>query len=114
VLPASGIRYTEDHLRVYDLAGDASVPCPVITWSTRTPFRRLASRVVCQALCRRWRQEPVVRIALHPHDFDFPDVEAHIARLLDGLLQSRACADYRDLFSADGEPSRGDADGAPR
>jgi len=76
-----GFSWTEDHagLRFRDGTG---VPNPVISWASRDRIRRVGSRLVCPALERLWRNRPLVRIAIHPHDFDWPALEASIRSVL--------------------------------
>jgi predicted deacetylase len=93
-----GIRYTENHLRVFDLEQEISRPCPVITWSTRTALRRRLSGRLSDVLIRRWRREPALRIAIHPYDFDHPGVEACIRRTLTMALDLRICGGHADLW----------------
>jgi predicted deacetylase len=93
-----GIRYTEDHRRVVDLAREISCACPVITWSTRTALRRRLSGRLSDVLLRRWRNEPALRIAIHPYDFDHPGVEACIRRTLTTAIEMRVCGGHADLW----------------
>ena len=93
-----GIRYTENHLRVFDLEQEMSRACPVITWSTRTALRRRLSGRLSDALVRRWRNEPALRIAIHPYDFDHPGVEACIRRTITAALDMRICGGHADLW----------------
>jgi predicted deacetylase len=91
-----GFSYTEDHHRVYQLQADRSRRSPVITWATRTRTRRVGSRVVCPLMRELWRSQPVLRVALHPHDFDYPATAASVASLLRALAHDRdaiACSD---------------------
>ena len=76
-----GFQWTEDHagLRYRD---GAVLPNPVISWASRDRIRRLGSRVVCPTLEFTWRAKPVVRIALHPHDLDWPALEASLVSVL--------------------------------
>jgi predicted deacetylase len=97
-LSSAGIRYTEDHLRVFDLELASARACPVITWSTRTALRRRLSGWLSDTLVRRWRREPALRIAIHPHDFDHPGVEACIRRTLTTALDMRTCGGHADLW----------------
>jgi hypothetical protein len=72
--------------------------CPVITWSTRTALRRRLSGRLSDALARRWRCEPALRIAIHPYDLDHPHVEASIRRTLTTVLDTRICGGHSDLW----------------
>ena len=101
LLPAlvdAGLRYTEDHLSVFDARSGRAQWCPVITWATRTMWRRVGSRAVCPALLHLWRGVPAIRIALHPHDMDHPQTVRSIERVLTAALSKRACVGHADVF----------------
>lgn len=83
---ALGFTWTENHVGTR-LSDGRALANPVISWASRDPLRRLGSRVVCPFLERIWRSRPVVRIALHPHDFDHPALVRSISQVL------RRCAD---------------------
>lgn len=100
-----GMRFTEDHGRVYQVDAEASIPCPVITWATRTPLRKYGSLLVCPALARLWRNRPVLRVAVHPFDFDHPATVRSIRRVLGSLLTGREQAFSRDLDFGSAGPS---------
>jgi uncharacterized protein len=100
-----GFDYTEDHHRVYALrhaAATRSQRAPVITWATRTITRRAGSLVVCPALSLLWRSQPVLRVALHPHDFDYPATIANITRVLRVLTRDRETIDVHRMFMSPG------------
>ncbi len=94
-----GFDYTEDHHRIYQLQHARSQPAPVITWATRTLIRRVGSRIVCPLMSAMWRSQPVLRVALHPHDFDYPATSNNIARILHGLIRDRDAVTYSRTFS---------------
>jgi predicted deacetylase len=85
-----GFAWTEDHRAVHDLRGGRRVAAPVITWATRTPLRKRTSIWGTPLLWRRWRQRPVLRLAVHPHDFDHPDTVDSIARVWRAALAAGA------------------------
>jgi predicted deacetylase len=93
-----GFDYTEDHHRLYQLQHDRSQRAPVITWATRTVTRRVGSRVVCPLMRTLWQSQPVLRVALHPHDFDYPATIASITRLLRALVREREVIDVHGAF----------------
>ncbi len=99
-LRAARFRFTEDHRYLYDLAADRRVDCPVITWATRSWTRRVGSRLVNPGLARRWRTVPVLRIALHPFDFDQPDTVRSIASVLNAALRERTPALTEDVLGS--------------
>lgn len=84
-----GFPYTEDHHRIYDINRGASLPAPVITWATRTFMRKYGSLVLSPLRARWFRHAPVVRLALHPHDFDHPATVRNIEGVLRSLMRDR-------------------------
>lgn len=89
-LKEQGIRYTEDHRSLYDLNTDRTLSSPVITWATRTVLRKYGSLLVCPLLERLYTPAPVLRLAVHPFDFDHVGTSASIRSLLERLLVKRA------------------------
>jgi uncharacterized protein len=91
-----GFAYTEAHHRLYQLQRARTRRAPVITWATRSVTRRVGSRLVCPLLRVRWYKQPILRLALHPHDFDHPATIANITRTLRPLIGERqivSCSD---------------------
>lgn len=95
-----GFAYTEDHHRLYQLQQSRARRAPVITWATRTLPRRVGSLVVCPTLRRMWRAQPVLRVALHPHDFDYPATVSNLTRLLRALVRERDVVPCSDALFA--------------
>jgi len=89
-------RFTESHFHLFHLRTGRRLASPVITWATRTRVRRYGSLVVSAAQRRLWCRQPVLRIALHPYDFDHPATVASIARTLEAARRDRAVAAYDD------------------
>ncbi|MDB5050129.1 MAG: hypothetical protein JWO30_3200 [Fibrobacteres bacterium] len=103
LLREMGFRYTEDHRRMYRVDTGARLESPVITWATRTFLRKYGSLIVCPALARIWAKAPVLRVAMHPFDFDHPSTVASIKSVLRGLMPGREQAFSSDLdFSPGG------------
>jgi predicted deacetylase len=100
-LSARGIRFTENHVRVFDLLRGRQRDCGVITWATRTAVRKYGSLIVSRALGLYWRRRPVLRVALHPLDFDHPMTIASIARTLDAVREERETVAYDHGLFAD-------------
>jgi predicted deacetylase len=67
VLSDLGVRYTEGHVRIYDLRGGRSRASVVLNWATRSAGRLLSSALWCRAI-RPARALLPVRIAIHPGD----------------------------------------------
>jgi predicted deacetylase len=96
-LRGQGFRFTEDQRRMYRVDTGASLESPVITWATRTWLRKYGSLIVCPALLRLWSRAPVLRVAMHPFDFDHPATIASIRSVLAATLRNREQAFAEDL-----------------
>jgi hypothetical protein len=68
----------------------------VVTWATRSALRLHGSIALARAAPQFWRQQPIIRLALHPFDFDRPSAIASITRTLDTLRSDRVLAAYDD------------------
>lgn len=96
VLRGHGIRFLEDHRRVYDLQAERALDAPVVTWATRTPLRKWTSILGTPMLRWSWRGRPVLRLAVHPFDFDHPETVASIRRVWRSALEGRAQGFYEE------------------
>ncbi len=81
VLAARGYRFTEDHLRIYDPAGQRTRASVVLNWASRSPARLLSSVAWCRA-AKHARGLVPARIAIHPGDMKFLLLRREIANLL--------------------------------
>lgn len=87
LLRRQGFAWTEDHGALTALATGRRVRAPVITWATRTPLRRAASVHGTPLLLRLWRRSRVLRLAVHPLDFDHPRTVASIRQVWSAALE---------------------------
>ncbi len=99
--------WTEDHWRIYDLKHRDSVDAPVITWATRTVVHRYGSARLAPALLRCWRERPVIRMAVHPLDFDDPRLVDAIRRTIATALHDRALDEYERVLASGRLPTPG-------
>ncbi len=106
VLDELGFQWTEDDRSIRSLHHAQRFSAPVITWATRSGWRKQSSLWGCPVLFSFWRRAPLLRIAMHPFDFDHPAVVDSIARIVARALETRRQAFYPELLSAD---SRGAA-----
>lgn len=67
-LSSLGFRYTADAHAFYRLPGWQGLPMPTLVWSARSPCRRALFSRINQARLYRYRNAPVIRLALHPVD----------------------------------------------
>ncbi len=90
LLKEFNLPFTEGHHRIFRVNDGASLSAPVITWATRTSFHKHGSLFVCPLRAWWFRNSPLLRVALHPHDFDHPETEASIERVLAKLVRRRS------------------------
>ncbi len=111
VLRECSLALTEDHHRFYDVQRGLTLPAPVITWATRTLGRKYGSLVVCPARTLWFHSAPVLRVALHPHDFDHPETRANLEIVLRLLRRRRtslpAQLDWDNLATPIAIPTQG-------
>ena len=84
VLPAlatRGVRYAEDHFRVYDPAGRRARASLVLNFASRTPARLVSSALFVRA-ARPLRGVVPTRIALHPGDMRSRVLRREVASVL--------------------------------
>ncbi len=98
ILKDHQFRITEDHSFIYLLDKDKKIPAPVITWATRTRLRRLISQTGCPILNRWWSGKDLLRIALHPFDFDHPATINSIEKVIKNALNKREPILYKELL----------------
>jgi predicted deacetylase len=89
LLAELGFDYTENHRMLFRLDLGRQLRAPVVTWATRTLTRKLGSIAAAPLLARLWAREPVLRVAIHPFDFDHPETVANIRRVLSQALSER-------------------------
>lgn len=90
-LAASSLRYTSTHTALVDLRG-GSIAAPCITVSSRSIWRRVASRLWMRVSALAVRHAAIVRIGLHPVDADHVRMMAAWRKLLTELLRDRVVA----------------------
>lgn len=82
------LRYVTTFGRLHLLQQRTSLPAPCLTFSTRSALRRAAALAWAGA-ARCGRGEAVLRLALHPHDADYPALRRAWQRRLAQLLRQR-------------------------
>lgn len=93
----SGFDHTCTPDRIMALPSGRALPAPALMFSTRSAARRVASRWWNAAMALRWRDAPLVRLDLHPHDADYPPLLAFWSRWLLEAVQSRKAVRVADV-----------------
>jgi predicted deacetylase len=102
VLADLRLEITEGFFSVIDVPGGRAVPAPVVTWATRNFVRRYGSLATAAAQRRMFNDREIVRVALHPQDFDHQRTIDSIARSLDWFRRDRSVARYdASIFARD-------------
>jgi predicted deacetylase len=81
LLAERNVRFTEDHMRVYDPASGRSRASVVLNYASRTPGRLLSSVAYCR-LAKYARLALPARIAIHPADMRFSLLRHEVKALL--------------------------------
>ncbi|MGE3405398.1 MAG: DUF2334 domain-containing protein [Pirellulales bacterium] len=99
VLAEQGFTWTEGMRHVLHVPSNRRLDSPVITWATRTAARKLTSIIGTPLLSLATRRSPLLRVAMHPFDFDHPATIRSIEHVLKGEIQRRRQALYGELTS---------------
>jgi predicted deacetylase len=86
---AAGFDYSATLTRVVLLPERQPVAAPSLVFSTRAPWRRVASLLWNRLLAALSRRAPLLRLELHPNDGDYPAVQRCWAALLADALRER-------------------------
>lgn len=96
-----GFTFAEDQLRVWRPADRrVVVRGPVVSYASRDRRRIVGSLVWSRTATVVLQSTGLVRLAIHPHDFDIPALEAEIERALRVFLSQRTPMLYRDVVPA--------------
>ncbi len=97
-LADAGFALAEDHFRVWRPADGAVLARgPVVTWASRSRWRRASSRAVATAARAFLGRQRVVRVAVHPGDTGAPAILASIDATVAALARHRQAGRYGDL-----------------
>ncbi len=77
---------------------DQSYKAPTLVYSSRNTWRRIVSKIWINFYHWKNRNKHLLRFAVHPADFDHPDIEQHIYKTLPKALASHQAQTYSDLI----------------
>ena len=89
-----GFDYTTRIGSVIDTAKGPSFASRSMVYSVRAPWRRGVSLLWNEALFRMLRNSPLLRIGLHPPDWDHPAIRRHLLGCLRSAASSRTVTTY--------------------
>jgi predicted deacetylase len=95
----AGMEYTTRLTTVNDLMTQQTFSARSLVYSVRTSWRRTASLAWNGALAKLMENAPLLRLGLHPPDFECPEIWRQIIRLLDRIAESRTPTTYRDWIA---------------
>ena len=95
-----GFAIAEDHFRVWEPpTGKVIARGPVITYASRSPARLLSSLIWSRVARVAFKPMQDVRIGVHPHDWDAPELVTEIRRCLNDFSRTHHPAHYADLIA---------------
>lgn len=95
----AGLAYTTRLKTFKDLDSGRENHSQSLVWSVRAAWRRLASLGWNAFLARRLQGNPLLRIGLHPPDWDHPAIRRQILQLIAAALAGREVMTYEDWLS---------------
>lgn len=97
IIEKAGLNYAVTFKKIYDLNGLKKHHAPVLCTTSRSWLRRALTRQVVSGLARMHAKEQILRIAVHPIDFQYMEIEAFIYKLIEQCLVDRAPTTYDEL-----------------
>lgn len=97
-LRSLGVAYTTRLRTVLNLRSNTTLHTQSLVWSVRNAWRRTVSQLWNAFLFQRLRNEPLLRISLHPVDMAHPAVWKQIQRLIAAALVDRVPRSYREAL----------------
>lgn len=95
----AGFGYTTRLQNFKDLSTGRETVSQSLVWSVRSAWRRWASLRWNALLARRLRANPLLRIGLHPPDWDHPAIKKQIMELTAAALAVREAITYEDWLA---------------
>jgi hypothetical protein len=93
-----GFTVAEDHWRVWSPAARRTLArTPVVSYASRTPLRLAGSLIWSRLATPLLAPLPIVRHAVHPHDFDSDHLIREFGRALSAFRRDREPMLYREL-----------------
>lgn len=101
----AGFAYTTRIAAVSDFRSNAIRPARSLVWSVRAGWRRACSLAWNAALARATRTAPLLRVGIHPPDWDHPAIRRQILEIIGAALAGREAMTYEGwLLAASDHP----------
>jgi predicted deacetylase len=97
LLAERGIPFTENRNHLLRTSDGQKLACDLISWSSHSALRRTLSIASAHVQFFRKRRNPILRLALHPQDFDHFESEDSIRTLVKTALKNRILATWSDI-----------------
>ena len=91
-----GFEYTTLIGSITDCREGRKFPSRSLVYSVRAPWRRSVSLVWNEMLFKRLKESPLMRLGLHPPDWEHPAIRSHILTLIRAATVDRRVTTYRD------------------
>ncbi len=101
---AMGFRYTTRIATVLDLVSGHVWNSRSLVWSVRAGWRRQCSLVWNRLVFRMESRNPLLRIGIHPPDWDHRAIREQILSIVGAALAGRRAMTYDGWVSANGQP----------
>ena len=97
----AGFRYTTylTGVQDYRVEGGGFIPARSLVYSPRNRWRRACSLVYVAGLARWLRQAPLLRLGLHPPDYQHAHLWKQVRRLVAEALRTRTATTYEDYLN---------------
>ena len=92
---AAGFKYTTRIATVSDFTNDRVYGARSLVWSVRAHWRRICSLAWNRGLFLALRNAPLLRIGIHPPDWDYPAIRSQILGLAGAALARRQAITYQ-------------------
>ena len=93
------LEYTTGLHAVRDLRSGEKFTTRSIVYSVRSSWRRAVSRIWNAALLQFLKNNPLLRLSIHPPDYSHPAVWKQILRFIDMMDETRTPTTYRDWIA---------------
>lgn len=94
----AGFRYTTWLRGVENIKGQEFLASQSLVYSCRNAWRRTASLAWNGSLSRRLRRNPLIRLGLHPPDFEHERIWQQIRRIVQDALREREAVTYGEFI----------------